>query len=133
MFLLDTDMVIYSLKGNEAVKQNLRTHINDPIKITVVTLMELYYGAYKSQKVTANLARLKMIERNMEIISSDEKSAEIFGMIKADLENRGIPLDDFDIIIASCALVHNLTLVTNNIKHFKRIDGLRLANWTVIE
>ena len=133
MFLLDTDMVIYSLKGNEAVKQNLRIHINDPIKITVVTLMELYYGAYKSQKVTANLARLKMIERNMEIISSDEKSAEIFGMIKADLENRGIPLDDFDIMIASCALVHNLTLVTNNIKHFKRIDGLRLANWTVIE
>lgn len=132
MFLLDTDMVIYSLKGNEAVKQNLRTHINDPIKITVVTLMELYYGAYKSQKVTANLARLKMIERNMEIISSDEKSAEIFGMIKADLENRGTPLDDFDIIIASCALVHNLTLVTNNIKHFKRIDGLRLANWAVI-
>ena len=49
MFLLDTDMVVYSLKGNEAVKQNLRTHINDPIKITVVTLMELYYGAYKSQ------------------------------------------------------------------------------------
>ena len=133
MFLLDTDMVIYSLKGNEAVKQNLRAHINDSIKITVVTLMELYYGVYKSQKVTANLARLKMIERNMEIISSDEKSAEIFGMIKADLENRGIPLDDFDIIIASCALVHNLTLVTNNIKHFKRIDGLRLANWTVIE
>jgi predicted nucleic acid-binding protein len=133
MFLLDTDMVIYSLKGNEAVKQNLRTHINDPIKITAVTLMELYYGAYKSQKITANLARLKMIERNMEIISSDEKSAEIFGMIKADLENRGIPLDDFDIMIASCALVHNLTLVTNNIKHFKRIDGLRLANWTVIE
>jgi predicted nucleic acid-binding protein len=133
MFLLDTDMVIYSLKGNDAVKQNLRTHINDPIKITAVTLMELYYGAYKSQKVTANLARLKMIESNMEIISLDEKSAEIYGMIKADLENRGIPLDDFDIMIASCTLVHNLTLVTNNIKHFKRIDGLRLANWAVIE
>ncbi len=133
MFLLDTDMVIYSLKGNEAVKQNLRTHINDPIKITTVTLMELYYGAYKSQKVTANLARLKMIERNMGIISPDEKSAEIFGMIKADLEKKGIPLDDFDIIIASCALVHNHTLVTNNVKHYKRIDGLRLANWTVLE
>jgi tRNA(fMet)-specific endonuclease VapC len=133
MFLLDTDMVIYSLKGDEAVKQNLRTHINDSKKITVVTLMKLYYGAYKSQKVTANLARLKMIERNMEIISSDEKSAEIFGMIKADLENRGIPLDDFDVIIASCALVRNLILVTNNIKHFKRIDGLGLVNWTVID
>ena len=71
-----------------------------------------------------------MLERNMEIISSDEKSAEIFGMIKVDLEKQGTPLDDFDIVIASCALVHNLTLVTNNIKHFKRIDGLRLTNWS---
>lgn len=131
MFLLDTDIIIYSLKGNEAVKCNLRKHIDDPIKTTSVTLMELYYGAYKSQKVAANLARLKMIERNMEIISPDEKAAEIYGMIKADLEGKGTSLDDFDIIIASCALVHNLTLVTNNIKHFNRIDGLRLANWMV--
>lgn len=130
MFLLDTDTIIFSLKGNDSVKQSLHKHINDPIKTTAVTLMELYYGAYKSQRITANLARLKMLERNMEIISPDEKSAEIFGMIKADLEKQGTPLDDFDIIIASCALVHNLTLVTNNIKHFKRIDGLRLANWS---
>jgi predicted nucleic acid-binding protein len=129
MFLLDTDTIIFSLKGNEAVKLNLQKHIDDPIKTTAVTLMELYYGAYKSKKVAANLARLKMIERNMEIISPDEKSAEIFGMIKADLEKQGTPLDDFDIVIASCALVHNLTLVTNNVKHFERIDGLRLVSW----
>jgi tRNA(fMet)-specific endonuclease VapC len=129
MFLLDTDTIIFCLKGNEAVKLNLQKHIDDPIKTTSVTLMELYYGAYKSKKVAANLARLKMIERNMEIISPDEKSAEIYGMIKADLEKQGTPLDDFDIVIASCALVHNLTLVTNNVRHFKRVDGLRLVNW----
>ena len=129
MFLLDTDTIIFSLKGNEAIKLNLQKHIDNPIKTTAVTLMELYYGAYKSKKVAANLARLKMIERNIEIISPDEKSAEIYGMIKAELEKHGTPLDDFDIVIASCALVHNLTLVTNNVKHFKRIDGLRLVNW----
>jgi predicted nucleic acid-binding protein len=129
MFLLDTDTIIFSLKGSEAVKLNLQKHIDDPIKTTAVTLMELYYGAYKSKKVAANLARLKMIERNMEIISPDEKSTEIFGMIKADLEKQGTPLDDFDIVIASCALVHNLTLVTDNVKHFERIDGLRLVSW----
>jgi len=129
MFLLDTDTIIFSLKGNEAIKLNLQKHIDDPIKTTAVTLMELYYGAYKSKKVAADLSRLKMIERNMEIISPDEKSAEIFGMIKADLEKQGTPLDDFDIVIASCALVHNLTLVTNNVKHFERIDGLRLVSW----
>jgi predicted nucleic acid-binding protein len=56
---------------------------------------------------------------------------EVFGLIKADLEKVGSPLDDFDLIIASCAIAHNLILVTNNTKHFKRIAGLTQANWTV--
>ena len=133
MFLLDTDTVIYTLKGDEAIQENLRKHLSDPIKITVITLMELYYGAYKSRKVTANIAKVKMIEHEIEIITADHRSAEIFGMIKAGLEKLGTPLDDFDLIIASCALANNLTLVTNNIKHFKRIDGLKLANWMVVK
>jgi len=57
-------------------------------------------------------------------------NAEIFGRLKADLEGKGSPLDDFDLIIATSALSHNLTLVTNNEKHFKRIEGLKLTNWT---
>jgi len=48
---------------------------------------------------------------------------------KARLEKSGTPLDDFDLILASCALSHNLVLVTNNISHFQRIEGLKLANW----
>ena len=56
---------------------------------------------------------------------------EVFGRLKADLEKAGSPLDDFDLIIASCAIAHNLILVTNNAKHFKRITGLTHTNWTV--
>jgi predicted nucleic acid-binding protein len=51
-------------------------------------------------------------------------------MIKAQLEKAGSPLDDFDLIIASCALSNNLMLVTNNVRHFQRIEGLKLTNWT---
>ncbi|MBW2066465.1 MAG: hypothetical protein JRJ03_16265 [Deltaproteobacteria bacterium] len=58
MYLLDSDTIIYTLKGLSAAKRNLQEHINDPIKISVVTLMELYYGADKSQKVVSNLAKL---------------------------------------------------------------------------
>jgi predicted nucleic acid-binding protein len=57
MYLLDTDTIIYILKGNPVAENNLQRHYHDPIKISVITLMELYYGAYKSQKVTSNLAK----------------------------------------------------------------------------
>ena len=67
----------------------------------------------------------------MEIVPLDNESAEIFGIYKSKLEKSGKPLDDFDLILASCALAHNMTLVTNNSRHFKRIEGLRLTNSTV--
>lgn len=130
MFLLDTDTVIYSMKGNASVRENLRQHINDPISISVITLMELYYGARKSRNAAVNLAKIKVLEQSIEILSIGLESTEIFGLLKAQLEIAGNRLDDFDLIIASCAMAHNLTLVTNNTKHFHRIDGLKLTDWT---
>ncbi|MBW2617128.1 MAG: type II toxin-antitoxin system VapC family toxin [Deltaproteobacteria bacterium] len=131
MYLLDTDTIIYNLKGNNAITRNLQHHFEDPMKICVITLMELYFGAYKSEKVAGNLAKVRTIENYFDIISTGKECAEIFGMLKSSLEKSGTPLDDFDLIIASCALSQNLILVTNNIKHFSRIEGLKLANWTV--
>ena len=130
MYLLDTDTIIFNLKGSLVVRKNLLLHINDPIKVSVITLMELYYGAYKSQKVIGNLAKIKTIEQSLEIIPVRIESVEIFGMLKSKLEKSGSRLDDFDLIIAACALAHNLTLVTKNEKHFQRIEGLKLTNWT---
>jgi len=108
MYLLDTDIMIYNLKGNEMVRQNLRNHINDPIQISSVTLMELYYGAFKSQKVESNLAKVRKIENSLEIISVNKDQVELFGMLKVKLEKAGTPLDDFDLILAATALSHNL-------------------------
>ena len=130
MFLLDIDTIIYSLKGNEKIAENLKRHMNDPLSICVITLMELYYGAYKSQKVESNLAKIRALENAFDIIPIGTESIQVFGLIKSKLEKRGKPLDDFDIILASVALTHNLTLVTNNTRHFQRIEGLSLANWT---
>ena len=129
MYLLDTDTIIYILKGNNVVKKNLQCHIEDPMKISIITLMELYYGAHKSGKVAGNLAKVKRLETEFEIISTSKESAEIFGLLKATLEKSGKRLDDFDLIIAACAMTHNLTLVTNNVAHFKKIEGLKLTNW----
>lgn len=131
MFLLDTDTIIYNLKGNEAIKKNLQYHFDAPLKISVITLMELYYGAYKSEKFSSNLAKVRTIENTFEIIPAGKESAESFGLLKATLEKSGTRLDDFDMAIASCALAHNLTLVTNNLRHFSRIEGLKITNWSV--
>jgi tRNA(fMet)-specific endonuclease VapC len=131
MYLLDTDTVIYILKGHPAVTEYLKRHLQDPMKISVVTYMELYYGAYKSQRVTANAARVKALGQSIEMAPINAAVAETFGMIKATLESGGNRLDDFDLAIAATALAYNLTLATNNTDHFSRIDGLRLENWTV--
>ena len=129
MYLLDTDTIIFNLKGDENVRRSLRRHLQDTMKISIITLMELYYGAYKSQQHDANLAKVKTIEQSFEILPTGQESAETFARLKSQLERKGTRLDDVDLLIASCALAHNLTLVSNNTKHFERIPGLRLENW----
>jgi len=130
MFLLDSDTVIFALKGNPAVRANLKVHLEAPIKVSVVTCMELYYGAYKSQKVNSNLAKIRTLEESLEVIPLGPEISGVFGKLKAQLESSGARLDDFDLAIAVCALAYDLTLVTNKVKHFRRVEGLKLANWT---
>lgn len=132
MYLLDTDTVVFSLKGHPAVTDNLKSHLNDSIKISDIKLMELYYGECKSQRVTANAAKVKTLWQSIEMVSINAAVAETFGMIKASLESGGNRLDDFDLAIAATALANNLILVTNNTDHFSRIDGLRIKNWATL-
>ena len=89
----------------------------------------MYYGAYKSQRVDANLHLIRQLTDQLNVIESDEAISEMFGEMKATLEKAGTIIDDADLFIAACAKVHGLALVTNNVKHFKRIKGLKLENW----
>jgi len=91
MFLLDTDTIIYNMKGDVNVQKNLRMHVNDAISISVITLMELYYGARKSQKTAINLAKIKILEQSIDTIPIGLESTEIFGLLKAQLEIAGKP------------------------------------------
>jgi len=129
MYLLDTDIIIFSLKGCKPIKEKLKYHFHDPLSISVITLLELYYGAYKSKNIESNLAKIRTLENALEILPVGQEVVAIFGMIKSRLEKKGTLLDDFDIILASTALAINSILVTNNIKHFQRIEGLRIENW----
>ncbi len=129
MFLLDTDTMIYALKGKPEVLGNLSLHANDQLGVSVVTLMELYNGAFRSQQVAGNLGRVRALEKAVTVWDLQPDTAEVFGALKAQLDSDGMSLDDFDLGIAACALVHNLTLVTHNRAHFARVSGLRLDDW----
>jgi predicted nucleic acid-binding protein len=113
------------MKGHTAVQANLRVHLNDPLNICTVTLMELYYGAYKSQEVTSNLAKIKTIENSLDILSVGTECVEVFGSLKANLEKTGSSVDDFDLIIASrpCHEQHK-TLQEDNGPKADQLGGL---------
>jgi len=128
-YLLDTNICVYWLKGNERIELKILSVGMDNIALSFINVSELYYGAYKSQRVEANLKLISQLTDQLNVVESDEAISEMFGQLKATLENAGTIVDDADLFIAACAKVHGLTLVTNNTKHFKRIKGLKLENW----
>jgi tRNA(fMet)-specific endonuclease VapC len=129
MYLLDTDTLIYFLKGHEAVVQNFRDHANKPKAISVVTYGELVYGARKSERVPENMAKVHRLAELYPIIDITRSVMDSLGEIKASLSSNGITVDDFDLQIGCTALMLNYTVVTNNTKHFQKIPGLKLVNW----
>ena len=128
-YLLDTDTCVFWLKGNEHIEQKVLAVGIDNVALSFINVSELFYGAYKSQRVEANLTMVRRLTTQLHVVESDETISEMFGELKATLESAGTIIDDADLYIAACAVVHGLTLVTNNTKHFKRIKGLKLQNW----
>jgi len=129
-YLIDTDIIIYSIKGNEVVHKNFLKYQNYPKSISIVTYGELLFGAKKSQNIDKNLAVVYRIKELFPVIGIDKPIIETFSGIKLSLRKEGTPIDDMDLLIASTALTMNLTVVTNNEKHFKKIKGLKIENWS---
>jgi len=129
-YLIDTDIIIYSLNNQGIVVENFRIHRETPKSLSVITYGELVYGARKSKFVEKNLGKVHRIAELFPIIHVSPAIMETFGEMKALLESDGQRIDDMDLLIASTALTHNLVLVTNNEKHFRRVPGLEIENWT---
>lgn len=130
IYLLDTNICVYWLKGDERIEQKALSVGLGEIAVPFIALSELYYGAYKSQKVKENLAAIETLKNKLSLVEWNEDVCEIFGRLKATLERNGNTLHDADLFVAACALANNSVLVTNNEKHFNRIRGLRLENWS---
>jgi tRNA(fMet)-specific endonuclease VapC len=128
-YLLDTDMCIYWLNGRQGVRDRLLTAGWGQVAVSVITQAELYYGAYNSSRIAENLKRADDFVRLLPILPLHEAILKRFGALKAQLRQTGQPLPDFDLLIASAALVENRVLVTNNSRHYQRIPDLQLENW----
>ena len=124
--LIDTDIIIYSLKGNTTVQQWLFDNQHIPKAISVITYGELVFGARTSAHPEKNLATVSRIADLFPIIDVNKGIIEVFGELKAKLETCGNRIDDMDLMIASTALYMNMSLLTNNRKHFSRIEDLVL-------
>jgi len=130
-YLLDTDICVYLLNNNKKLKQKVREVCVERIGVSVVTVAELHYGAFYSQKRRENLERIKdfLAEPGPKIYLADQDVAVEFGRIKANLRREGKIISDFDLVIAAIALVHTCVLATNNTEHFERVKELKIENW----
>lgn len=128
MILLDTNIVVAYLNGNTVIGQRIADQLSE-IAVPSLASAELYYGAYASSRIEANLAKLERLFQVVPIISFDQRASQQFGILKADLRRRGRLTSETDAWIAAIAITQGATLVTHNTRDFEHIAGLRLEDW----
>ena len=129
-YLLDTNIVIYTMKKRpQQVKRRFKQH-HGRMGISAITLGELVFGAERSQQVERNLADIEAMVALLEVLPFDSRAAHHFGQIRAALYRMGQPIGPYDMMIAGQARAYGLILVTNNVKEFERVPGLLLEDWS---
>ena len=127
-YLLDTNVVIALLKDPQgSERQQLQCLAPACVALSVVVSHELYFGAYRSARVTENLQRLDAMQ--FQVLPFDLDDAREAGKIRAELARDGLPIGPYDVLIAGQARCRDLVLVTNNRKEFDRVPNLLVESW----
>ena len=129
-YMLDTNICIFIMKNKIDVvnKYTIKKHLG--ISISVITLAELQHGVAGSSYIEKSAKNLADFLTGFDILNFDSSAAIEYGKICADLYTKGIPIGPMDMLIGAHAKSEGLTLVTNNIREFSRIDGLNIEDWT---
>ena len=128
-YMLDTNIVIYTVKNRpQRVREAFKRHQNQ-MCISTVTVGEMIYGAERSAQPERNMADIEGLAARLEVSPFDVGAAVHFGQVRAELYAQGRPIGPYDMMIAGHARSVGLILVTNNMKEFERVPGLRLENW----
>lgn len=131
-FLLDTNAVIALLgQKSQALVDRVLDCSEGEIAVPSVVSHELYFGAYKSRKVSFNLETIRLLLRDFVVLPFDEEDSRQAGAVRADLKKAGTPIGPYDVLIAGQAKARALILVSNNVREFERVPDLRLEDWTL--
>jgi tRNA(fMet)-specific endonuclease VapC len=127
--VIDSDILIYFLKGQPEIVDKLSAQPMNNLYTTGINATELLYGAFNSMKVEQNLTKISAFLANFKILEFDEKASLVFAQEKARLKKLGVMIADMDLMIASITVANGFALVSNNLKHFDRIEGLAVERW----
>lgn len=128
-FMLDTNIAIHVIKQRPIAALNKFNQYAARICVSSITVAELYFGAENSQNMAKNLVQVDDFLSRLVILDYDSQAASHYGNIYADLTKRGNVISENDMHIAGHARSRGLILVTNNLREFERVEGLRLDNW----
>jgi tRNA(fMet)-specific endonuclease VapC len=130
MYLLDTNICIYIVNKRPAeIISRLEAYKPSEIRISAITVAEMEYGASKSQYRKKNKNALKNFLSPFEIVNFDSTDAEIYGILRAELERNGTTIGPYDMQLAAQALRADYVFVTNNVREFKKVKNLKIENW----
>jgi len=126
-YLLDTNTIIAIMKGNAKMIAHLKQHKPADFGMPVIVWHELMYGAYKSEHVKKNVTRVEALQ--FQVVNFDQADADDAAKIRAHLAIEGKMIGPYDVLIAGQARARGLTVITNNIKEFKRVPSLSVEDW----
>ena len=127
-YLLDTDWVVHCLHDIVRVATRLEQLLPDGVGLSIVSMAELYQGVFYSTYPDANERALREFLADIDIVTVDDEVCRIFATERGRLRVAGTPIGDFDLLIGATAIRHNLTLLTNNRRHFDRVQGLSIIS-----
>ncbi|MDH0648493.1 tRNA(fMet)-specific endonuclease VapC [Pseudomonas sp. GD03858] len=128
-YMLDTNICIFTIKNKPQVVREAFNRHHGQLAISTVTLMELIYGAEKSAAPERNLAIVEGFAARLDVLDYDIQGAAHTAQLRAELAKAGTPIGPYDRMIAGHARARGLTLVTNNLREFQRVPGLRVEDW----
>ncbi len=127
MTILDTDYLVALLRGDAAAAAQA-DKIKSP-KTTIINAFELYYGADRSQNPKKSHAEVNSLLRSMDVLEFEMPAVLASAKIQAELMNAGNPVNILDVLIAGIVMVNKEELLTRNVNHFNRINGLNWKKW----
>jgi tRNA(fMet)-specific endonuclease VapC len=131
MYLLDTNHCIFLInhKYPEVERRLARQRVGE-VAVSTITTAELWHGVENSARKEQNQAALGKFLLPLEILLFDEKAAQAYGKIRFQLEKIGRSIGAMDLLIAAHAVALGAVLVSQNLREFQRVPGLKLEDWT---